>query len=229
MENKIMKKPASLSLLDKDYLSAINDIPRTLEVCYNNIIAEYDFDLSKFEITETVLNRLKHHYQTQALIKSLLDKHKMKDGADFFVETVLFFLKAYLEKLNPDIKIYSEIAIVRRKGAIRPDISIWNGGELIAIIECKTQLGYSRNSWKEEFLLRKTVLESTHPNAKFLLLVMTGNNWRGFQGHELIGFNLFCLLKDVWPTNYDSLEQVDTPLENLFETVQKLVLDSFII
>ena len=68
-----------------------------------------------------------------------------------------------LEKL--DLEISSERPIQRKRNAIRPDISLWRSNELLAIIECKTQLGWHRENWRSHFEEREESYEKARRQA----------------------------------------------------------------
>jgi len=63
--------------------------------------------------------------------------------------------RAHLDIKNYDLEVHSERQIIKKRGSIRPDISIWKKNEVISIIECKTQLGWNRNKWEEDFQKRE--------------------------------------------------------------------------
>lgn len=102
---------------------------------------------------------------------------------------------------------------------MRPDISIWHNHELLAIIECKTQLGWHRHNWYEHFQYRENKLKEDFPKAEIFLIVMTSCNWGGFSNHPRVGERLFCLLNEKWPTQ-DFLT-LDTRIEQLFEKIKE--------
>ena len=60
----------------------------------------------------------------------------------------------------------SEKQIKPKLGAIRPDVLIWKGDEVVAIIECKTQLGWNRHKWESDFNEREKKLHKEFKNAK---------------------------------------------------------------
>src|SRR5436190_1910263 len=126
---------------DQPYRDSIRTTYEQLEKSYNLIANGYQFDLTKTEITEAVLERLKNYCLTQDLIKNFLDKHYQAPLADYLVETVLFFLRLYLKSQGGHLEAHSERQIKRTRNAIRPDISVWRQDEVVAIVECKTQLG----------------------------------------------------------------------------------------
>jgi hypothetical protein len=98
---------------------------------------------------------------------------------------------------------------------------------LIAIIECKTQLGWNRGKWEEDFEARKTQIIADFPSAKAYLLVMTDLNWGGFkeERHQaLLGKEYFCLLKGVWPgiTSFNEFKSnvfLDSCIEKLLVSI----------
>ncbi|MGE8646326.1 type I restriction endonuclease [Acinetobacter vivianii] len=128
----------------------------------------------------------------------------------------MFFLRLVLRANNSDFTVYSERQIRPKKNSIRPDISVWNGDKVIAILECKTQLGWDRTNWETNFTERERKLREEFPEASAYLLVMTGDNWSGFGSSKYVGQKYFCLLRDIWPVDYNSADQILTPIESLF-------------
>ncbi len=108
---------------------------------------------------------------------------------------------------------------------IRADISLWNGDELIAMLECKTQLGRKRGGWLEEFEQRAARLETQQPRTKLFLLTMTEKNWCGFDRDDCrFGKQFFALLdRDHGPTKVDltaaTIEGIVHPVESLFRLI----------
>lgn len=160
-------------------------------------------DLQGNDITMAVLLRLRSYLKTQSNIKDLLDKNYAAPAADFFVETICFFLKAVLSKLYPSISVKSEKTIKPKKRAMRPDITIWEDNKLLAAIECKTQLGWSRNGWLKQFETREKKLTKGAPTARMFLLVMSESNWHGFGKDYRAGKQFFVLLNKTWPTDLE--------------------------
>jgi hypothetical protein len=129
-------------------------------------------------------------------------------------------LKTYFKKQGDILQAHSERQVKQTRNSIRPDISVWKGDEVVAIIECKTQLGWSRNNWEHEFLERDKKLKSDYPNAKSFLLVMTGLNWSGFGNNSKLDDSYFCLLNDIWPSAYSDKNQIFTPIEGLVKQLK---------
>ena len=206
--------------LDKKYTDSFSATFEKLQESYFEIEKKYQFNISKTELTEAIIERLKIYYITQGKIKDFLNKRYLAAASDFFVETILFFLRLYLKQENNGLEAHSERQIRKRKNAIRPDISIWKGDEVIAIIECKTQLGWNRDNWEQHYLDRQIKLKSEFPDAKSWLVVMTGVNWGGFENHRDLNQNYFCLLKNIWPDEFTQSDQILTPIEAMFKLLK---------
>lgn len=204
---------------DEAYRAAIEAAGRDLPTAFTAARSVPLIDLNSTDITHAVLLRLKSFLLCQEKIKHELGKMYAAPAADFFVETVCFFLKVIFGRLDPSLVIASEKSIVRERGSMRPDISIWRGTMVVAAIECKTQLGWNRDGWLHDFEEREIRLAAKFPNAKLFLLVMTGSNWPGFGGNKRVGKQLFVLLKDIWPNTFEpssGTTSIVHPIETLF-------------
>lgn len=210
----------TLKDFDNSYRDSIRTTYDQLEKTYNAIASGYNFDLTETEITDAILERLKNYSLTQDLTKNFLNKRYQAPLADYFVETVLFFLKLYLKSQGGLFEAHSERQIKRAKNAIRPDISVWRDLEVIAIIECKTQLGWNRDGWELDYFSREKKLIAEFPQAKSYLLAMTENNWGGFNKHALLNSRFYSLLDgNTWISNYSHVGQILTPIEGLFQQI----------
>jgi hypothetical protein len=155
------------------------------------------------------------------ILKPSLIKGTAQAGSDFFVETILFFLRLFNDVKNLGLEIRSEERILPH---LRADITVWSGSELLAVIECKTQLGWHRNTWDAHFKERESKIKNKFPKVQVFLVVMSGCNWSGFKKKDKrVGKQLFCLLsKDNWPTFlpevYDKTV-LETPIEKLFDQI----------
>lgn len=207
--------------IEKNYLETLDNLHIELKNSYQKTI-EYDFDLDTFEITNSLLLRLKYFYNVQYLNKTLLDKKYIMNGADYFTEQLLYFLKAFLCKNRPDLTVCSEKNIKRKRGSIRPDISIWKNDDVVAIIECKTQLGWNRHQWETDFTNRELKLKKEYKNANAYLVVLTGLNWGGFEENDLLRDKYFCLLKDKWPSSYENEQDIYIEIEKLFKKINSI-------
>jgi hypothetical protein len=207
---------------DQIYRAAIEAPGRDLATAFAAARLVPQIDLNATDITHAVLLRLKSFLLCQEKIKSELGKVYAAPAADFFVESVCFFLKVVLGELDPSLTVASEKNIVRRRGSMRPDISIWRGETVVASIECKTQLGWNRNGWLHDFEDREKRLATEFPAAKLFLLVMTGSNWLGFGNDKRVGKQFFVLLDDIWPNTFEpssTTTSIVHPIEKLFHEV----------
>lgn len=219
-----------INKLEEKYLKSFKIQTQYLTDIYNTYLKETDLEWWKFnedskELTVSIINRLKAYYNHGNDIKDLLDKNKLAPASDFFVEQVAFFVKLYLAKVNPGLIVCSERTVSLDRGYIIPDISIWNDkDELVSIIECKTQLGFNRKNWYDDFITREKKL----PNTKCFYIVMTNNNWDGladklgedYQQSKTRQF--FCLLKDKWPHEEGAIDSIDDTIEGLLLSLKKL-------
>lgn len=203
--------------LEENYLKSLKSTYTELAHCFKAYEYDFKFDLNQNTISEAIVIRLKTYYETQEKIKSLLNKRYAAAAADFFVEQILFFLHLYIQSKDKKIEVHSERQIKAKRNSIRPDISIWDGDQVLAIIECKTQLGWNRDGWEEQFTQRESILQKSFPKAKSYLLVMTGSNWGGFGQNPKLNKQYFCLLEEIWPENYCNASQIFTPIERLFK------------
>ena len=213
----------SFSEADKNYRVAIEASGRRLAKAFASARAVGPIDLANTDITMAVLLRLKSFCSAQEDIKRELQKVYAAPAADFFVETVCFFLKVAFKQLNPSLDIASEKSIIPRRGVLRPDISIWRDNKIVAAIECKTQLGWNRSKWRSDFELRERKLHEQYKNAKLFLLVMTGSNWPGFGKDRRIGKQFFMLLDKVWPNKIDESQVGKSNLVNSIESLFRAI------
>jgi len=210
---------------DKTYRTIVEAPGRELSAAFDAARSVSSIDMNGTDITHAILLRLKAFFQCQEQIKTNLGKIYAAPASDFFVETVCFFLKVVLEKLDASLAVASEKNIVRRQGSMRPDISIWKNGKVIAAIECKTQLGWNRDGWLKDFEEREKLLSNKFQNAYLFLLVMTGSNWPGFGNDERVGKQFFVLLNNVWPIRFEPsnvANAIANPIEGLFQNILNL-------
>jgi hypothetical protein len=209
--------------LEKEYCNNYLNQFDDYELLYRNLT---NLDLSStdgYQITKAILYRLKNYYQFQDKTKKFLDKKISAAADDFFVETLLFYLKAYLKAANLPIIAKSEVLINMNGKNLRPDISLWsNTNEFRGFIECKTQLGWDRANWKSNFELRTSDVKASYPDALSFYVVMTESNWGGFRGDSNENTRYFCLLPKIWPINlnFDQEIEILNPIEYLFKNIK---------
>ena len=212
----------SLLELEKKYWESLDNQRKQLVSLYEKIKSNVSISLEERDITKAILLRMKAYYDTQNKIKEFLNKRYLSAASDFFVEAIAFYLKLIFDKEGIDFEVHSERQIVPRRGAIRPDISVWKNDKVVAIIECKTQLGWNRDKWEEDFKKRESKLKDEFPNAKAFLVVMTSENWSGFpDDNKKVGEQYFTL-SSTWPTNISN-DKIDSvimnPIEGLFNKI----------
>ncbi|WOB44610.1 hypothetical protein HNI00_16750 [Thermoleptolyngbya oregonensis NK1-22] len=215
-----------------DYLLALDNLPEALKKSYSQIKSN-SLSFSDFDYSRVVANRLRAFYCAQNEIKKFLGKQIAPAGADFFVETVLFCLRIFNDIEHLGLEILSERTVARRRKSIRPDITIWKEGKIIAVIECKTQLGWMRKNWHSHFDEREKQLSEAFPESEMFWFVMTSCNWDGFEKALEDGLTtekkLLCFLNKIWPTQIPKEIPKDpeisiflTPIENLLKEIKRL-------
>lgn len=210
--------------LTDNYALALDQLSIALQTSYEKMRLS-PLSRTNLDYSRIVLNRLRAFYCAQDSLKLFLNKRVGQAGSDFFVETILFTIKLFndIEKLN--LEISSERAIEKKKNSIKPDISLWREDRLVAVIECKTQLGWLRHNWVDHILHREQQIKAVYPESKVFWLVMTSCNWSGFGDDSRLGETLFCLLKEIWPTQITKDFQhtmLETPLEELLQQIERI-------
>lgn len=209
--------------LSDDYAIALDALSASLKNSYSHLVTA-SMSLEELDYSKITINRLRAFYQAQDQTKGFLNKQVAQAGADFFVETILFSIKLFIEIHELNLEVYSERSIRICSKSIRPDISLWREDRLIAVIECKTQLGWLRHRWSSHIQDREQKIRSVCPEASVFWLVMTSCNWPGFGDDPRISQTLFCLLNEVWPTHLSEIfdaSVIETPLERLLEQIRK--------
>jgi len=212
----------SLLKFEKKYWESLDNQRKQLVSLYEKIKSNVSISLEERDITKAILLRMKAYYDTQNKIKEFLNKRYLSAASDFFVEAIAFYLKVIFDIKDVGLEVHSERQIRSKRGAIRPDISIWKNDKVVAIIECKTQLGWNRDKWEEDFKKRESKLKDEFPNAKAFLVVMTSENWSGFTDDDKKVGEQYFTLSSTWPKNI-SEDKIDNviinPIENLFKKI----------
>ena len=219
-----MGHPMGLLELERKYNRTLRKQPSLLNKLYSEA-RNCSISLRKSDMTETILLRMKTYYEVNDKIKDFLNKKSVAHGSYFFVETVFFYLKLFLDKRRKNLEVHSERRLERIRGTIKPDISIWRNDRVLAIIECKTNLGWHRLEWEKDFRKRESKLKSIFPKAKAFLLVLTSINWPGFNPHDKrVGKQFFALSSERIRSikNRPIHDIVENPIEGLFTQILKL-------
>jgi type I site-specific restriction-modification system R (restriction) subunit len=196
----------------KSFQVHFNDFRKLFET----VSSQRSVNFENNEISQAILLRMKSYYTYQNQIKHLLNKRYITPASDFFVETILFYLMVCLKLCKSSLQVRSEKQI-GGKGTPRPDMSIWDNGKLVSAIECKTQLGWNRYGWKQDYKKRTAKIKRLFPDATCYLIVMTSQNWPGFGQDPNVGRKFFCLCK-VWPTQIDD-KRIDDYLLNPIDQI----------
>lgn len=210
-----------MSLLDceKKYCNSLINSQKKLKNVYSEIKSNIPLFPKERDITKAILIRMKAYYTAQEQIKEFLNKERAAPASDFFVEAIAFYLKLFLDKKGSAFKVYSEKTIRVQQRKVRPDISVWENDTVVALIECKTQLGWARKDFEEQLKNKESTLKDICPNAKIFVVVMTKENWPGFpDNNKKVGKQYFTL-SSVWPTKIDDNvidSQILNPIEDLF-------------
>lgn len=139
-----------------------------LQRCISQQLKSYPFDLNKDEITQAVNERMMAFWYFHVTNCKELEREVNTVASDFFTETCLFFLKPCLKQNG--LEVYSERNISEnKKGSkiIRPDLSIWNQGELVAVIELKVSDGWKGKTMNEHLDNRKMEIQNIKADVYF--------------------------------------------------------------
>ena len=187
---------SSLIAMEHYYCDYYKNLGDKLKCHYQRMLGNDMLNLNSNEITKAIILRLKTYYESHDEVVRFLDKRSVTPASDFFVETVLFYLKLLLEENNSKLVAKSEVRFDIEDGYIKPDISLWKDEEVVAIIECKTNLGFRRKKWEDDFNKRINGLKTAFPKAKAFLLVLSSKNWDGFDEEDSrVGKQYFALSK----------------------------------
>lgn len=181
------------------------------------------------EITKAVLLRVGSFYALQEHAKRILGTGAIGSGSQFFADSVYMYLKAVLATNQSRGDVRSEHPVTTRGGTIKPDISIWRGNTCVAAVECKTQMGWRRREWEQDFNARQKILSQQDPPADVFLVSLTNRGGpKALETSELLGRRYFILARD-WPTGRSETEIEEliwTPLEALFKKLLVLARSS---
>ncbi len=92
---------------DEEYRHAV-EATGNLGSAFKLACAVGKVDWSGTDLTRAVLARMKSYDTAQKCIKKVLDKHYVASAADFFVETVAFYLKVAISIEKLELRVASE-------------------------------------------------------------------------------------------------------------------------
>jgi hypothetical protein len=148
-------------------------------------LKQYLFDLDKDEMTQAVYQRMMAFWYFHVNDCKTLGREINTVASNFFTETCLFFLKPYLEQCG--LVIVSEKDIRKEKTnqqVIRPDLSIWKGDELVAVIELKVSDGWKGKTMTEHLDNRKTKIQKIWPGIFFGVISFWNCFGDGIKTHD---------------------------------------------
>ncbi|WP_019498879.1 hypothetical protein [Pseudanabaena sp. PCC 6802] len=93
--------------IQDEYAFALDSLIPTLKSSYEKMKLSCASNGS-FDYSQAIINRLRAFYFSQSGMKDFLDKKVAQAGSDFFVETILFFLKLFNDVENLGLEIKSE-------------------------------------------------------------------------------------------------------------------------
>lgn len=173
-------------------------------------------------ITQGILERVDAYAHLQNEIKKTLNKKVGIDAADFFTETVLSYIQAAFTSAGVrSVEVCSEKKLAQTKSGLRPDISFWTKGKCLAVVECKTQMGWSRLTWERDFHKREANINAEAPGVYVAHVVLTALNWPGFPpNHPNTGCK-WITLSPNWPGGAGKM-QILHPIEPLLAHIAGL-------
>lgn len=211
-----MQTPLSI---EKQYVKKYLELHKEIYKRIFNELSELDLSSIKDgEITQPILHRMCAYYNYQNETNKLLKRSIVPSAADFFTETVLFYLSAYIKANKIPLIAKSEKLIKVKNINLKPDISLWSLDEqkLMGFIECKTQLGWNRSGWREEMEERVKLFEEEYGNILSYYVVFTNSNWQGFQGDKEENKRYFCLTDlDIKTESFSSIPDIMPTLNNI--------------
>lgn len=67
------------------------------------------------------------------------------------------------------------------KGIRKPDVAVWKGDQLLAIVECKTSLGFTRKTWEADYTKRVNEFVGSGLDPRGVIYVVASEDgWSGF-------------------------------------------------
>lgn len=165
---------------------AVRSIEPTKElISYANSCDSYaERKITHTEMQDAMCNYLDTSSLRVRALSEALNRLKEPAMSEIVTEAMNMFVDSIIrtdERLSSTFSVSSEKNVKLSVGSRKPDISIWKGEKLVAIIECKTCLGRRRKEWMDDYSARveefSTIGQS--PESMFLF-VATDNTWGGF-------------------------------------------------
>lgn len=141
--------------------------------------------LSADELQREICIYLDDAAKRSRMMSEVLSRKKEPPISEVFTEAAIMLFDAIIRsepftKFGWKVTSENNIKIFDKK-YIKPDVAIWKDEKLIAVIECKTSLGFARNAWKSDFENRVELLKSVGVKEEAVFLFVASENcWQGF-------------------------------------------------
>lgn len=200
----------SLTDIDTQFIHQYEGLVAAQRTVFKQL-SGHPFDLNKREMTDAILRRMDANWYVSEETNKLLGRSKKPSSAEYFNETCLFFIKAYLEGLKKGFQVRAEqnIKVERSRQIVKPDISILKNDRLVGVVEMKTLNDWMRNTWESHLVQREAQVKAVSREPGLFFAVIA--HWNFFD-ENAPSFN----------TKYFGLRRrvVNTPTE---ATVEKLL------
>ena len=188
-----MKQDLVASLLSEYFLQAAETwrrIAAELKTCFSSL--DDDCFLQHKPATKFILSWMRDLKGFQDNFGELFRRQKRPSVADDFTAAVALCLAQFIDARGSAGIVRSEKKTKDEQGAPRPDISIWTSyGVLVATVECKADLGWTRKNWKEKCVKRTRELQTWVRGCDSYLCVMWHKDWSRSEYSE----SWYCLSK----------------------------------
>ncbi len=192
-----------------------------------------DAFLTERPATKFILTWMRNIGEFQTKFGKLFGRKKRPSKADDFTAAVSICLKQFLDARGLAARVASEEATHRAIGSKRPDISVYSSfDQLLATVECKTNLGWNRKKWKDQFDQRTEQMRVSCPSSELFLCVLTRSGWdySEFERSPLYGKQWFCL--STMPVGHISDPIADSnillPIEPMFLNILEMVCTGYV-
>jgi hypothetical protein len=172
--------------------------------------------------TKFILTWMRELRVFQKRFGSLFGRKKQPPLADDFTAAVALCLEQFLKARGQPGRVRCEETTHKKRGATRPDVSVLSAaGALVATVECKTNLGWNRKKWKEQWEAREADLKEGFPDCTPYLCVLTQKNWNSaeFLESPYCEKQWFCLSRVGVGKITDPARDNLHPIEEMFLSI----------
>lgn len=173
--------------------------------CWRRIAEKLKDDIARLDdnaflaerpATKFILTWMRELSRFQSEFGQLFGRRKRPSAGDEFTAAVGLSLEQFLASRNVPGRIRCEENTHQKRGATKPDVSVRSiTDQLVATVECKTDLGWDRKEWKNKCEKRAEDLGKLFPGVLSFLCVQTSRNWDSseFEKSPHFGNLWFCL------------------------------------